>query len=416
MRICQLAVVMALLYAGLGVADNNNNPIGELAKLVGDTGCRFVPEHQTNDWRDAGPDDYTSDRWAAIREIAGVATPWRAVGDFNGDGLSDTAKVVIRKRDGRWMFGVDYGFDATVRCDRFQIYSDTASTTPEPIRGLITLPRGADGVACFHLNAQSPVRCKPKDEDSALATRQTDALIAIVDDASIASAYLWAPFRDTLRSDGSPLMHFESYGLSLDFDLEELQAMNQPPPAAEAQAGDAVDPKQRKRLIDQFEMAYAAAYRKRFRATTITRSQGQPATADAPSMELEFLPPNRQRIRQFMPGGEVLEMLSVDGKSYSTYLGQSSPMGDAAPVDPAAVAAIGGMRIVSIRAEQIDSRAVDTLLLAGTDPAGGESAREISIDRARQLPLREIERNSLGESVTRYEFDVEIKAIEAPDL
>jgi hypothetical protein len=404
-------LLVALVPVSIARAEERS-PAQEMAKLIMDEGCEFVPEFQKAQWRDANAADYQSPGWQAIRKFSASSTPWRAVGDFNGDGLADEAKVVIHKGKGHWMFGVNFGHDDKIPCARSQIASNSSSEEPQGIHGLISLPRETSTLACFHVNAAVPLECSVP-EGSALAARTTDALIAVNDDATALSAYLWQPFRDMRKSDGTPLMAFGSHSLDIHHDVEALEA-TQNANASAPKAGDAVDPKARAALIQRFEAAYQKAHLKPFRSTTTYSVNGKPSTDGFSRMVVEFVPPASRRTVQEMGDNPAMETIEVGGKSYANYMGQVSELGPAGAIDPRSALGLGQMRIVAMKPDEIEGRAVDTLMLAGLDPIGGEATREVSIDRVRGVPVQERDRTSSGESLTRYAYDIDIAPIQAP--
>jgi len=177
--------------------------------------CSFVGFPQ--EWREATARDYDSDDWRAFQRFTGVKTPWRVQGDFNGDGLPDVARVVIKDADQMWMLGVEFGAPKGTPCATFQIMRGMPHQLAATLPSLQTLAQGSQKpLPCHHAGQRYAVACSVP-QGSPLAGLKADALI--VSDATAVrapAAYYWTQWEQRTKSDGSPVMVFRETPLAVD--------------------------------------------------------------------------------------------------------------------------------------------------------------------------------------------------------
>lgn len=206
----ELAVALSLI----AISASAESPASKIARTILDAGCSIVLDSESDLWREAGAGDYQGASWSAWKKFTGVSTPWRVTGDFNGDGIADVARVVVRKSDGAWLYGVELGGDAKRPCDRFQIATSTQNPG-KPIPGLLVLRKGAARVKCHHAAERYAVFCTPP-AGSQLARRSFDALIVTDEVPLTTTAFLWGQFEKRNRLDGTPLMVFDAEPIDVD--------------------------------------------------------------------------------------------------------------------------------------------------------------------------------------------------------
>jgi len=140
--------------------------------------------------------DYAGADWQVWRDQTGAGEPWRAEGDFNGDGETDVAKVMVRD-DGRWMLGVEFKAKPPATCRTAEISANLWHSPMDaawlPIQGVIRLPRGERGAVCHYVDDRGPALClRPVGSHSAELETAVDALAVFDARPSSVLAYLWS--------------------------------------------------------------------------------------------------------------------------------------------------------------------------------------------------------------------------------
>lgn len=391
----------------------------KLGKLLGS--CEIA---LAEDWRDATAADYADPAWAAWSQRTGSATPWRAEADFDGDGRTDVARVLIHRRDaGRWMMGVKFGMAAGEDCldkhrpRRFQLSDDGHGQ--HALAGVLALPKGSDRIVC-HAAGDAPLICHTPDDD-AFAARPGAALLTFDAQPSYVSGYFWR----AMRSDGgspsgwSPTpaedaaafwrLDFEPMRTEVDAGamLASLQAS-----AQDAKPGDRVDAAARKAVVAEFNAAWAALERApRSRSVQSTRNgAGQPTVL----FVRERLAPDRLRVAIGRDDGSRIETIRIGARQWLRAPGGewSETAAEAEPAMPAGI--VGAETIRGVRTEQRNGRAVKVLELEQTMGAA-TLRRTLVIDVARTLPLQIVDGQIDSPQVMTTDFDYDTPvSIEAP--
>jgi hypothetical protein len=407
-RLLSFVLTLSLLPT-VSLADES--PASKLAKLILDEGCGIVPEFEKDQWREAEGRDFSSDAWSSIRKVTDLTKPWQAQGDFNGDGLVDLAKVVVRKADGRWMVGVEFGSDARTPCSRFQIASDTILDQALRIPGVITIPRGAEQVACGQMADLVPNYCRVP-ADSPLRTSTFDGLLMVNDDWTMVSGYLWGQFEDRLKSDGTKMMAFNSVAIDFGYDLEAFgDAFNAQ--SEKPQPGDLVDAATRRALVQEFDTAFGNSYRAQHRRTI---SHALPNGAARVFSIVEVLPPDKRRTIFIFDEQTRSEVREVSGRSWTLFQGDIQENAETPKLDSGDGAAIGVARIVSVSSGSTAGVPSKTLTVIYKDVVGTEHRREIVIDTQNHRPLKDVDDDGRGTiSATVFDYGATIEAIVAPE-
>lgn len=403
LRAC--AIALATLPAALA-----QSPAQRIADLLTDRGCGIVIESQRTDWRDATAQDYATDGWTAWKKFTGSQTPWRATGDFDGDGLADVAKVVIRIKDGAWMLGVEFGHDAQRPCRRAQIASNMIDELKTPIFAVQTLPKGAKVLPCHHAAERFAALCRVP-EASALERRTTDALIIGTDNASALSAYLWSPDGESKRSDGSPLMVFNQMALEVGMDMADAIAQTNASSSA-AQKGDRISAAQRKQVVAQFDAAFNNASKRAYRAVSTTATNESGGSSGARSI-VEFTPPRKMRTLTDDHGAVTVDLIHIEDnawlKSGNGYEKLHAPW----PIPEGA--GIGPAVITALRDEKRAGRSLRTLDLAySLEGVKVTVTKQLTIDVERALPVRQVDSVQGQVTTSTYDFEAKFAPIEAP--
>ena len=400
MTIARVLPLLALFSCPLLAAEPSGaQQLGKLLANADKDACISLTT-ESELWRDATAADYGSSGWAAWRKYTGGDTPWRATGDFDGDGLQDVAKVIVDKAGKRWMMGVMFGHADGAPCHRYQISGKDLATLP--IAGVLTLPKGKNSLTCHHMGEQGPVTCNV--ENAAFAARTTDALLTFDDVPSYSSAYLWRANPD---ASGRNRGRFEQAEVALAADYAGMAAHSQAD-AQSSKAGDGVGAAERKALVQAFEQAWSSLERtKNYRSimsSQVSGGQGDDATtrtlaeyADATHSRTTF-ETGAAKVVFLRSGSQV--WTSADGTTWT-----AMPSGGS--VDMPTVSPIGDAVITAVRTETRKGRAVKVLQLSG------QSETTLVLDVARQLPLQRIDSLKIGPAttVTRidYEYDVKVE-------
>lgn len=414
-----LPLAAALLaFAPLGASEPT--AAQKLGRLLGR--CEIA---LAEDWRDATAADYADPTWTAWSQRTGSATPWRAEADFDGDGRSDVARVLIHRRDpGRWMMGVEFGMAAGEDCfdkrrpRRFQISDDAHGR--HALAGVLALPKGGDRLVC-HAAGDAPLICRAPD-DAAFAARPGAALLTFDAQPSYVSGYFWRAMRSDGGSPGgwSPApaedaaafwrLDFEPMRTEVDAGavLASLQAS-----AQDAKTGDRVDAAARKAVVAEFNAAWAALERApRSRSVQSTHTG---AAAPVVFMTIERLAPDRRRV---VIGGDAgssgIETIRIGARQWlRTQGGAWNESAAEAEAEPAG-GIVGAETIRGVRVEQRNGRAVKVLELEQTMGAA-TLRRTLAIDVARRLPLQIVDGSAESPQVMTTDFDYDTPvSIEAP--
>jgi hypothetical protein len=379
----------------------------KLVDLARDNGCSIVIETERDEWRDANASDYQTSGWKAWMEQTKSATPWRTTGDFDGDGIADVAKVVIRKSDNAWMMGVEFGYRDRKDCRRFQIASNTDKPEHRLV-GVLTLRKDESSLACNHVAERAPANCKLAGDEA--TKRRTHDYLLMTDDIPITTAmFAWRQYGDRKRSDGSPLMTFNSVPV-------EITALSfaQTPGASDAgqsQKGDRVSAEERKRLVAEFNSAYDALEKRPYRAVTdvVSMSEG---VARKSKVITEFTPQAMRSTSQ--SGDERSVIVMVDGRAWSKTDNESWKNLGAAVMPPTGLgASFGTMVIKAVKRSVEQGRKLKTVELYEKADAT-ETTDAVSIDEATGLPYRRTTEMRGVQTVTSvYDFNVMIN-ISAP--
>jgi hypothetical protein len=194
------AVLIAIVLVALPSAATAAQPEREtaamrLGRMIARAGCT-LGSAEPERWREAGPADYAGPQWKLWREQTGAADPWRAEGDFNGDGVADVAKVMVRD-DGRWMLGVEFQASDTAPCRMFEIAANLGHSPAEAaqlgIQGVMRLPRGERGAVCHYVIDRGPALClRPVGTNASELMDVVDALATFDAQPASVRAYLWS--------------------------------------------------------------------------------------------------------------------------------------------------------------------------------------------------------------------------------
>lgn len=192
--LCLIAFA-AVLVLPPGAKAEPESAAMRLGKMIARQGCT-LGSAQPERWREAGADDYTGADWQRWREQTGADTPWRAEGDYNGDGVIDVAKVMVRD-DGRWMLGVEFAASDSAPCSMFEIAANLWHSRAEAeqlgIHGVMRLPRGERGVVCHYVPDHGPALClRPVGTNASELADTVDALATFGAQPQNLQAYLWS--------------------------------------------------------------------------------------------------------------------------------------------------------------------------------------------------------------------------------
>ncbi|TDR38896.1 hypothetical protein DFR29_11839 [Tahibacter aquaticus] len=395
MKIARLLPLLALFSCPLLAAEPSGaEQLGKLLANRDKDACTSLTT-EAELWRDATAADYGSSGWAAWRKYTQGDTPWRATGDFDGDGLQDVAKVIVDKAGKRWMMGVMFGHADGAPCHRYQISGRDLATLP--IAGVLTLPKGKNSLTCHHMGEQGPVTCTV--ENAAFAARTTDALLTFDDVPSYSSAYLWQP-----GAEGRNRGKFEQADVALAADYAGMAAHSQAD-AQNSKAGDGVSAAERKALVQEFEQAWSRLQgTKNYRSIqTAQVSSGQAGDAVTRTIT-EYADATHTRTTLESGAASVVFLRSgakvwtrADGTHWTALPDEGAPMPMVSP--------IGDATITAVRHETRDGRAVKVLQLSG------QSETTLVLDVARKLPLQRIDSLKIGPatSVTRTDYDYDVK-------
>lgn len=395
------ALVLALALAKPAAAQKTPS----LTDLLRDKGCSIVMEIERDQWRDANINDYQTSGWKAWMTQTKVTTPWRAVGDFDGDGIRDVAKVVIRKADNVWMLGVEFGFKNKADCRRQQIAWNSGKPDAR-LLGLMPLPRDTKRLVCHHISESQPATCTLS-PGGLLESRKTDTFLSTDDIPTRTDGYAWVPFRDMKKSDGSPLMFFESELMNVGMDMASAIASVSKDQGA-AQANDKVTPGERTALLAQFDAAFNNAEKRshRIRTESVLTLEGK----DFKSRSMvDFQPPNKTLMTLFNEDGGESHTLLVGSEEW-----ERKGQGDWVYAGAGAVsisgigAAVGNRGIVAVRTETINGRKAKTIEVKDASTEHATHAI-LSIDEATKLPIRRIDRIDSAKSVSTSVYDFETK-------
>jgi hypothetical protein len=376
----------------------------KLAELLTDTGCGIVIESERALWRDANASDYQTTGWKAWMEQTKSATPWKAVGDFDGDGITDVAKVVIRIDDGAWMMGVEFGYKARKDCRRFQIASNSGKLD-QRIVSVLTFRTDQDKLACHHVAEKSPAVCHLSAERG--ARKRTQDVVLMSDDVpTFTAAYEWVPHQKYKTSDGSPLMTFDNTPITVNaFGFADTTNTAD---AKLAQPGDTVSAGERVALVAEFDAAYNAADARGYRALTEVRSKTEGSNnATVTTMTTELQPPDKFRSLVSSDGVAQVSTVIAGGRTYFK-AGSDMPWQDmgAATMPPTGQgASFGTMAIKSVKRSVEQNRKIKTVeLYEKTNEATVIDV--VSIDETTKLPFRRRTNVDNGTmiTVTTYDF------------
>jgi hypothetical protein len=377
-----------------------------MAELLTDTGCSIVLDSEKSLWRDANAGDYQSSGWRAWMEQTKVATPWRAIGDFDGDGIVDTAKVMIQKSDGAWLMGVEFGYTAKKDCKRFQIASNT-NQLDRPIVAVQTFRNDQDTLVCHHDKEKQPLTCALRDNNKP-APRARDLLIWSDDAPRFVKALEWGPHQRFKKSDGTPLMAFNDVPVETRTVGDESTTADANP--RESQPGDAVTLAERIAIVEEFDQAYSAADVRGYRATTVTKARGENgAGASTTTVITQSAPPDRfsSSVRTAVVGsGDFqIDMIIIGANGWmkaSNSPWQSSP-GMQIPATGGG-AAFGTAAIKAVKQETVNGRRIKTVELY--ENSNEAKVRDVvSIDIATKLPYKRVTDVDNGASITISTYD-----------
>jgi hypothetical protein len=378
----------------------------KLADLLLDKGCKIVMDKERELWRDANSADYKTSGWKAWIEQTKSATPWRVTGDFNGDGVEDVAKIVIRRSDSVWMLGVEFGVKKDGRCERFQIaWNDGKPDARLP--GLLALPKGKESLVCNHVAENSAAICAIA-AGSLIGKRRTDAFIVTDDIPSRIEGYLWVPYKDFKKSDGSQMMFFDSEEISARADTKNIVAkiMRE---QSKPQPSDKVSPAQRVEIIAQFDAAFTNAEQRgfRMRVETIVRQTGAQYQSKS---EIDFVPPNKTLATSIDESGSKSFTLMEGDRVWEKEGDDWVDVGIGAPMLTGIGAGIGDRGIVSVKVETVAGRSIKTIEVQDSTSGQGSDATLV-IDENTKLPVMRIDRvKSIG-SVTTSRYDFSTKPV-----
>lgn len=187
------------------------------AQSAPNSACSFVVF--PNEWRDATAADYDSDDWKAFKKFTGVQTPWRIEGDFNGDGVKDVARIVIREADQTWMLGVDFGAKPGTECRSFQI-SQGLPHQLQSIPSLQTLPQATEKLTCHQAAQLYGVECTVPSQSPIKGLKKDFIIVSDAVAARPLSAYYWTQLDGTIKQDGTPLMAFRNTPLDVAIEMK----------------------------------------------------------------------------------------------------------------------------------------------------------------------------------------------------
>ncbi len=384
-----------------------------LATLLLDKGCSIVLEAERDQWRDANISDYQTSGWKAWMTQTKATTPWRTVGDFDGDGLQDVAKIVIRKVDKVWMLGVEFGYKNKAECRRQQIAWNTDKPDAR-LLGLLAIPKksGSAAFVCHHVSESMAATCTIA-SDSKLGTQKADTFLSTDDIPTRTDGYFWAQFRDMVKSDGTALMAFESEKINVGMDMTAMIAAATKD-QANPQPNDKVSPGERKALLAQFDAAFNNADKTAHRITadSVSRHAGQTFKSQTIT---DFAPPNKLLMTVAGENEKPIITLLVGKNAWNrTSVPPSEDtwqfVGDDAVVSVGTGSGIGNMGIVAVRAETINGRKVKTIEVKDITT---EAAMVVilSIDEATKLPVRRVDRIDSVNSVTTATYDFSTKFV-----
>ncbi len=400
--------ILILLVAVLGFSTSAfAQKATTLRDLIRDKGCSIVLDVQRDLWRDADISDYQTSGWKAWMAQTKSPTPWRVTGDFDGDGLEDVAKVVIRKADNVWMMGVEFGFKNKSECRRQQIASNSIAPNARLV-GLLKIPKNNAKFVCHHISETYPANCIVPDE-GLLARREADAFMTTDDIPTRTDGYVWEQYRDYTKDDGTPQMAFESELIRVEADLAAMAAaMNKD--KEKPQAGDKVSPAERRALIVQLDAAFNNADKRNYRITirSVSTIEGKPYATE---YTVDFALPNKVLTTMINAAKSETITLRDGPKSWVRanaagvqgawrFLGE----GDASDLNTGA--GLGKQPILAVRTEIIAGRKVKIVEVGDAPPATANQTI-FSIDEASKLPVRRVDKG--GGSVTTSTYDFEIK-------
>ncbi len=189
-------LILLLMAAPLStLAAAGESAAARLGRMIANADCT-LGSTEPGRWREAGASDYQGPQWEQWRSHTGAEQPWRAVGDFNGDGVNDVAKVMVRD-DGRWMLGLELAASGSAPCRRQEFAANLRHSPAEAaqlgIQGVMRLPRGERGAVCHYVIGRGAALClRPVGEHANALTDTVDALATFDAHPASVRAYLWS--------------------------------------------------------------------------------------------------------------------------------------------------------------------------------------------------------------------------------
>ncbi|MGL4231990.1 MAG: hypothetical protein ACRCWJ_11565 [Casimicrobium sp.] len=401
-------VLFSLLVASFQLAVSAQTPKPpSLIDLITDKGCGIVPEVEKDNWRDANGSDYQSDEWKQWLAQTKASAPWRTEGDFDGDGLTDVAKVVIRKSDNAWMMGVEFGYKNKSECRRFQIASN--STKPKyALPAVLTIRRDQSSIVCAPFGKSTPLNCSI-DGDFAKTKRDRDVIVMSDATPTYVNGFVWQQWQNKTRNDGSPWMIFGSTTIETG-TIGYIGEQNTSVDASRAQAGDRVSADERKKVVAEFDEAYRNQANHAYRAQTTIK------TADGIAKYIaEYLPGKAYRTSvENVASSDRIVTTIIDGQAFTEFGKEKVQRMGAAPLPVATDASIGTMTIRAVTRGTQQGKPIKTLQLY-------EKTKEqtvldtVTIDEKNKLPLKRVTDTDNGASVITTTFDYSVTpSISAP--
>jgi hypothetical protein len=408
-RIRAALLVVICAISGVSAAMAQTKPGNRLADILTDSGCSIVIEADRNLWRDATSSDYQTSGWKAWIEQTKLATPWQSVGDFDGDGIPDVAKVVVRKSDGAWMMGVEFGNKPGSPCRRHQIASNTSGDGKRDVRlpGVVTLRARDSEVACNHVAERFPATCKIRPAQG--APKRVKDIIVMTDDIPLNTiGFEWRQVGDKLKLDGTPLLVFQSTPVEL---VGSMGGPTAPANPAKPPVASSVSPAEHAALVAEFDAAFNNADIKPHRSVMTLRKNDVVTS----TLATELLPPDRMRTVSPGPKGVERTVLVVGTKTWVKLGGDAWQPSQQAPLPPTGLGATFGSSVIR-SAKMSTERGVQLKtveLFEETDV--GPVVELVTIDVAQNVPVRRVTTNEKDGTVDTisYDFNVQL-AIEPP--